>query len=58
MRQLSLLVSKGSEDNITPKDCWISEHIEWREDPLEPTFDPSPSGQHDREWSTEQPWEE
>jgi hypothetical protein len=53
MRQLSLPVSKGSEDSITPKDRWISEHIEWREDPLEPTFDPSPSGQHDGEWSTE-----
>jgi hypothetical protein len=58
MRQLGLPVSKGSEDSITPKDRWISEHSEWREDPLEPAFDDSSSHHHDVEWASEQPWDE
>jgi hypothetical protein len=58
MRQLSLPVSKGSEDSITPKDRWISEHSVWREDPLEPVFGASSSLQHDVEWASEQPWAE
>jgi hypothetical protein len=53
MRQLSLPASKGSEDSITPKDRWIFEHSEWREDALEPAFDTSPSHQHDGEWASE-----
>jgi hypothetical protein len=52
MRQLSLSVSKGSKDSITPKEKWIFEHSEWHEDPLEPSFDSSPSGQHDGEWAS------
>jgi hypothetical protein len=58
MRQLNLPVSKGSEDNITPKDRWISEHSVWGEDPLEPVFGASSSPLHDMEWASEQPWDE
>ena len=47
MEAQGLTVSKGSENNITPEDQWISKHSNWEDDATSSFRAPPP---HDDAW--------